>query len=103
MEARKHQARTEQHGHDDHEPRQRRGRIFPKPAETRRRKLEIVIHTPRASTLRMDLPGRKICEKGLAAGVKVDDVMRNMDESKKRNQLMERLGVKQQSVRDRSH
>lgn len=42
-------------------------------------------------------------KKGLAAGVKVDDVMRNMDESKKRNQLMERLGVKQQSVRDRSH
>ena len=41
-------------------------------------------------------------KKGLAAGVKMDDVMRNMDESKKRNQLMEQLGVKQQSVRDRN-
>ena len=40
-------------------------------------------------------------KKGLAAGVKMDDVKRNMDESKKRNQLMERLGVKQQAVRDR--
>ena len=40
-------------------------------------------------------------KKGLAAGVKVDGVMRNMDESKKRNQLMEQLGVKQQAVRDR--
>lgn len=39
-------------------------------------------------------------KKGLAAGVKMDDVMRNMDESKKRNQLMEQLGVKQQSLRD---
>ena len=40
-------------------------------------------------------------KKGLAAGVTMDDVMRNMDESKKRNQLMERLGVKQQSLRDK--
>lgn len=39
-------------------------------------------------------------KKGLAAGVKMDDVMRNMDESKKRNQLMEQLEVKQQSLRD---
>ena len=39
-------------------------------------------------------------KKGLAAGVKMNDVMRNMDESKKRNQLMEQLGVKQQSLRD---
>ena len=41
-------------------------------------------------------------KRGLAAGVKMDDVMRNMDESKKRNQLMEQLGVKQQSLRDRN-
>lgn len=41
-------------------------------------------------------------KRGLAAGVKMDDVMRNMDESKKRNYLMEQLGVKQQAVRDKS-
>ena len=41
-------------------------------------------------------------KKGMEAGVKMDDVMRNMDESKKRNQLMEQLGVKQQAVRDRN-
>ena len=39
-------------------------------------------------------------KKGHAAGVKINDVIRNMDESKKRNQLMEQLGVKQQSLRD---
>lgn len=45
--------------------------------------------------------GRYI-KKGLAAGVKMDDLKRNVDESKKRNQLMEQLGVKQQSLRDRN-
>ena len=43
----------------------------------------------------------RYAKKGHAAGVKMNDVMRNMDESKKRNQLMEQLGAKQQSVRDK--
>jgi len=60
-----------------------------------------MIHAFHRSSIWIYQAGRYV-KKGLAAGVKLDDVMRNMDESKKRNLLMEQLGVKQQSLRDRN-